>query len=265
MRIWFLAGMALLFSVAVAAEGRMKPIATGGGEPVDGLRTSLVMVKNDFGPGESLMAVWKLTNEGDKAAEIKLGKNHVYEFTFEARRDGKDIAINRLDFKDFHSPSNTLEPGESLVRSIDLRAIHVHEAKWCEPLGKYEVRVTCLSKNIKTGWAKFSITGAGEQAPEINPELAEKIGSLIRQMGHEEFAQREGAYKELRAIGKPALHQLNQTADDANGDPEVRARCKKLIDEIQAALAPVVVNPPPHPRPVPLPQPVDPPPDFGDF
>jgi hypothetical protein len=264
MRVWCLAGAILIFSAAVAAEGKMKPIAPGGGEVVDGLRASVVMVKSDFGPGESLMAVWKLTNEGDKAAEIKLGKNHFYDFSFEARRDGKDITINRVEFKDFHSPSNTLESGESIVRSIDLRAIHVHEAKWCDPLGKYEVRVTCLPKNIKTAWTKFNITGAGEQAPEINPELAEKIGGLIKQLGHDEFAKREGAYKELQAIGKPALHQLIQAAQEAHDDPEVRTRCKKLIEEIRNAQAP---PPPPRPRPepVPLPQPVEPPPDFGDF
>jgi hypothetical protein len=268
MRIWVLIGMLCVIPAALAQEGRLKPmVVPGAGDAIDGLRSSIVMIKTDFGPGESIMVVWKLTNENDKAAVVKLGKNHLHDFSFEAARDGKDLGIAKVEFKDYHSPATTLEPGESIIRTIDLRAIHVQDTKWSDPQGKYEVRVTCAPKNLKSGWAKFRVTGAGEQAPDINPELAEKIGSLIKQLGDDEFAKRESAYKELRAIGKPALHLLTEAAQTDGGDPEVTTRCKKLIEEIRTSLAPVQPAPPivrPQPRPRPLPEPIIEP-DFGDF
>jgi hypothetical protein len=246
----------------VAAEEKLpKPITPGGaGEPVDGLRTSVVMVKSDFGPGESLMAIWKITNESAKPVVINLGKNHVYDFTLEARRDGKDLALARVDFKDFHSPQTTLEPGESITRGIDLRAIHIQQAQWCDPLGGYEARLNFGPKNIKSAWVKFRVTGAGEQMPRISPELAEKIDSLIRQLGDDVFAKRESAHKELLAIGPPALPLVSQAANAAGGDPEIVARCKRLIGEIRNRQAPPVVQPQPKPVPGPI---IDPPP--GDF
>jgi uncharacterized protein (TIGR03067 family) len=67
-------------------------------------------------------------------------------------------------------------------------------------------------------------TSSGEDAQR------DRIGVLIRQLGHKEFAKREAASKELDDIGAPALDALrNAAADD---DAEIRQRAAKILGAI---------------------------------
>jgi WD40 repeat protein len=63
---------------------------------------------------------------------------------------------------------------------------------------------------------------------------AEDIARLIKQLGSENFAEREAASKRLGALGEPALEQLRQAAQSA--DPEVRRRARELCAAIERRL-----------------------------
>jgi sulfatase modifying factor 1 len=59
----------------------------------------------------------------------------------------------------------------------------------------------------------------------------QKIADLIRQLGHEEFARREAAAKELEATGEKALAPLREAAAGSD-DPEVRWRAPGVVRAI---------------------------------
>src|SRR5262245_61390835 len=60
----------------------------------------------------------------------------------------------------------------------------------------------------------------------------ERVASLIKQLGDPKFARREAAFKELVAIGEPALDALRKAT--ASNDPEVRTRAERVIASIAA-------------------------------
>ena len=70
------------------------------------------------------------------------------------------------------------------------------------------------------GWAS---------AQETDP--AAKIDALIQQLGSEDYAAREKATEELRAIGKAAEEALRKAAESP--DAEVQARARSLLREIE--------------------------------
>jgi formylglycine-generating enzyme required for sulfatase activity len=59
---------------------------------------------------------------------------------------------------------------------------------------------------------------------------AERIAALIRQLGHDEFARREAAGKELEAIGEPAIGALREATSDR--DLEIRRRAREILDVV---------------------------------
>jgi hypothetical protein len=67
-----------------------------------------------------------------------------------------------------------------------------------------------------------------------NEANAKRIASLIRQLGHKDFAKRQAASKELDAIGAPALDGLRKAATD--DDPEVRRRAERIIQDVSTRL-----------------------------
>src|SRR6185295_17276009 len=58
-----------------------------------------------------------------------------------------------------------------------------------------------------------------------------------RGLGSENFEEREKAATELRKAGAPALEALKKAADESD-DPEVRARAKRLVQEIEKPAKP---------------------------
>jgi hypothetical protein len=68
------------------------------------------------------------------------------------------------------------------------------------------------------------VKSAGKKA-ETN-----KIGELIKSLGHDRFARREAASKELEAVGAPALASLRKAA--SADDPEVQRRAQALLEKI---------------------------------
>jgi len=61
--------------------------------------------------------------------------------------------------------------------------------------------------------------------------MTARVARLIRQLGHDDFAKREAASKELDAIGEPALDAL-RTAAASDGDAEIRRRAERIVESI---------------------------------
>lgn len=68
----------------------------------------------------------------------------------------------------------------------------------------------------------------------------DRIASLIRQLGDDDFAKREAATEELDAIGEPALDALRKAATD--DDPEIRRRAEKILGAIAGRLRAAVTR-----------------------
>jgi hypothetical protein len=78
-----------------------------------------------------------------------------------------------------------------------------------------------------------------EQAalPKATAEEQQKIETLIKNMGADEFAVREKAAADVAALGPKALPQL-QNAAKTETDAEIVQRCKKISQDIAEKLAP---------------------------
>src|SRR5262245_46458426 len=70
----------------------------------------------------------------------------------------------------------------------------------------------------------------GDPANETAPA---RIQRLIKQLGHDRFAKREEASKELDAIGEPAIDALRK-ATASDGDAEIRCRAQRILDAFAA-------------------------------
>jgi hypothetical protein len=68
--------------------------------------------------------------------------------------------------------------------------------------------------------------------PAPTPSAAE-IATLIRQLGHDSFRQREAASRRLLAIGAVALRPLRRAKWDP--DPEIRRRVRAILEQIPEA------------------------------
>ena len=73
-----------------------------------------------------------------------------------------------------------------------------------------------------------ALPGGAASHADRGKEEAERIASLIRQLGDDEFKKREAASKELDAIGEPALGALRKAAASSE-DPEVRRRANRVL------------------------------------
>ena len=62
----------------------------------------------------------------------------------------------------------------------------------------------------------------------------QEIAGLIKQLGHEEFSQREAATKALAEIGEPALDALRQAT--TSEDREVRYRASQIVSATEAEI-----------------------------
>ena len=81
-----------------------------------------------------------------------------------------------------------------------------------------------LGMAIGLAFIGLSRVDAGKEAK------ADRVADLSRQLGHEEFAKREAASRELDAIGAPALDALRKAA--SHDDPEVRRRAEQILQAV---------------------------------
>lgn len=243
----------LLLVAQVQAEQLFKPIPQNAGVAANGLQSSLRFVKNDFGPGESLLASWQVSNVSEKPASFSVATGHWYDLQIRVRRNGQDLKLGRgIDRKDMHyiPKSYTLESGALKAFTIDVRAIDWDDPKWCDVLGTYEVQFAL--GGVQTAWTRFRVTAPGEKLPELLPEQAERLRTLISQLGDAKFEKNKQAMDEIRSLGKAAVPAL-QEAIEREQNTQVVARCRQLVEEI---LRPRVALPVPQPQPRPVPPPI---------
>ncbi|MCW8131921.1 MAG: hypothetical protein KIS92_16365 [Planctomycetota bacterium] len=240
MRMLFLLAAVLAAGLWAEEPGLLKPVGgAGSGEAKDGLRVTLKPVKEDFGPGESLLMQATVANVGDAEKTLTVVKNRLqggYDFRLELRRAGRDLAVAPRAEKDNpQRVERTLAPGAKLECWIDLRAL-AGDPKVFAELGGYEAAVVFAPTGARSGWAVFSVAEAGRPTPKPRDEAeAEKIRSLIQALGDDDFQKRENAEAELVAFGERALGLLKQ-AIEGGKDPEVKLRCKRVVNKIEEAL-----------------------------
>ena len=73
--------------------------------------------------------------------------------------------------------------------------------------------------------------------PKPTPEEHDKIETLIKALGNDDFELRERASQDLSAFGPKAAAQL-QAGVKSQADPEVVSRCGKLLEHITRQLTP---------------------------
>ena len=83
-------------------------------------------------------------------------------------------------------------------------------------------------------------TVAKAQAPPLSARAETAVDNrdierLIKQLGSDEFEEREAASKALKKVGKPALKALHEAATE-NADAEIRSRADALILAIRDSL-----------------------------
>lgn len=79
-----------------------------------------------------------------------------------------------------------------------------------------------------------AVRAAADDAEQAVPDDVKK---LIQQLGDDQYAKREAASVELKAIGKPALPAL-KAAIERNEDPEIVSRAQALVKRIEVRPVP---------------------------
>jgi hypothetical protein len=80
------------------------------------------------------------------------------------------------------------------------------------------------------------------QVKQTSPMVEQDVQRCIRELGSDQFKERERARQELRKFGKAALPGLKKALK--SGDPEVRSRAQVLIAQIDPPPAPVPAKAP---------------------
>ena len=70
---------------------------------------------------------------------------------------------------------------------------------------------------------------------------SDRVAALIKQLGDDAFAKREGASKELEDIGEPALAALRKAATSSD-DLEIRRRAERIIQTIATRAAEAAIQ-----------------------
>jgi HEAT repeat protein len=74
-----------------------------------------------------------------------------------------------------------------------------------------------------------------EDKSTLTPEQDKRVEQLIKQLGAEDFADRENAEKALREFGFPIFKRLRKACD--GDDSEVRQRARKIIGDYDGIMA----------------------------
>jgi len=80
-----------------------------------------------------------------------------------------------------------------------------------------------------------AVVGAQDTKTSAPAKTPAEIERLIKQLGNDEFSEREAASEALKAIGMPALEALRKAAKGSD-DAEVSRRAEKLLTPLEAML-----------------------------
>jgi hypothetical protein len=92
-------------------------------------------------------------------------------------------------------------------------------------------QLLCLALMMGLGCAGLALTQPSALAV-AGQDDDQRIAELVKKLGSMNYADREKAKKDLEGIGMPALEQLRGAAK--TGDVEIRTRCEKLVEKLEA-------------------------------
>jgi hypothetical protein len=72
--------------------------------------------------------------------------------------------------------------------------------------------------------------------PHCEPDLAERVLALVKQLGSDEYSVRVEAHKRLEALGQAGFVHMMRARQTTN-DAEVKARLKRILEEFESAQA----------------------------
>jgi len=145
-----------------------------------------------------------------------------------------------------------LPPGATQAKPATLRLRKI------PPLKEFTIKAVVEFLPNPGSFYSFSIeAGVHKPKGEIKPELKKRIEEFIRQLGAENWKDREEAQKELIRIGGSALEAVEKAA--RSSDAEVRTRAETILKQLKKKV-PVVatggtLNQVRWPRPIPRPWP----------
>ena len=93
----------------------------------------------------------------------------------------------------------------------------------------------CLLVLACSGLLLAAVVGGDDAKPAPPAKSPAEIDRLIKQLGNDDFDQREAASKALEAMGEPALNALLRAATKSN-DAEVRRRANDVVKALTANL-----------------------------
>jgi hypothetical protein len=161
----------LVLAATLNAEELLKPVGgSGAGPVVEGLQATVRAVKEEFGPGESVLLQWTLQNVGEQEREIVLDKNRTLVFfAFEVRREGNEYDLGPREVTEPVQVRKILQPGAKVEQWIDLRRLRAADPKWLDARGRYEVAVVYrganVGRDVRSGWATFRVAPMGTPMP----------------------------------------------------------------------------------------------------
>jgi uncharacterized protein (TIGR03067 family) len=86
----------------------------------------------------------------------------------------------------------------------------------------------------------FLAAAGGVLGDSPDERTAARVAGLVKQLGHNVFAKREAATKELDAIGEPALDALRKAT--SHEDAEIRQRATKIVATITGRIRAAVTK-----------------------
>jgi WD40 repeat protein len=193
-------------ALAVSGDGTRLAAAIG----VDGQR--------------SLVHLWNLTT-GKKIAALPGHRGPVNTVAFSP--NGHRLASGSADTTVLIWDLTQLDAGAAVP---DERVL----ARLWTDLGSSDPKVVYAAVCLGAAGGEATVTRLkAELKPSAAPD-AQKVAGLVRQLGDEEFAVREGASKDLVGLGPGATTMLS-AARNSSESPEVRGRLDRVLDAYSAA------------------------------
>jgi hypothetical protein len=200
---------------------------------------------------------------GDKVTLRNQAKYAVFDVTVVDRRTPGKVRVARLaqldagaekQGLDFRAADPTRWPAaglEELVGQLKAAGLHDDEARALANVWKKEFFETeglglfyRLPQSEYDRMLPLTVTPKPEKVtrvllvhhPHCEPDLAERVLGLVKQLGADDFNGRVEAHKRLQGLGRAGFVHMVR-ARKTTSDPEIRARLKKLLEEFEAEQA----------------------------
>jgi hypothetical protein len=204
-----------------------------------------------------------ITVSGDNAAVVNRASHPVFDLTIIDRRPLDRIRVARLDqlgpkvemksleFAELEASKWPASGIDSLVNQLRRAGLNEDEAKSLVELWKQELFQTegvtlfyRLPQEEYDQWLPIQIKPLPEkmvrvglvQHPHCEPDLAERIAAIVKDLNDDNFVRREQAQKRLESMGSAAFVHLQRILRQSL-PPESKRRIERLLLQYDAARA----------------------------